>query len=140
MKKIASLLFIVLTLNTFAQTAAKTPAKTAAKSKLTAADIAMCDKDWNIVSVEEWNIVTKPAPEKNKTDMLKLTQDGKFDLVMFGNKKSGTWTKSGQYIYMVDAATKEKINFKVMIAEDKKLKVDHYSDEDGHSIFEYEVK
>ena len=140
MKKIFSIVLTVLTLSTFSQTVAKTTTtKTPAKAKLSAADIMMCDKDWNIVSVEEWGVVTKPPGEKNKTDMLKLTQDGKFEMVMFGTKRVGTWTKSGQYIYFTDEA-KAKISFKVMIAEDKKLKVDHFSDEDGHSIFEYEAK
>ncbi|MGZ4048037.1 MAG: hypothetical protein ACXVPU_08060 [Bacteroidia bacterium] len=148
MKKIVSALLIVLATNAFAQTKTKTTTSkttttaktTTAKPKLSAADITMCDKEWHVVSVEEWDVVTKPPGEKNKNDMLKLTQDGKFDLVMFGNKKSGTWVKSGQYIYMTDAETKQKISFKVLSADATKLRVDHFSDEDGHSIFEYEPK
>ena len=142
MKKISTILLMVLTLNTFAQTAAKTtPAKTTpAKAKLSPADIAMCDKNWNIVSVEEWGVVTKPPGDKNKTDMLKLTQDGKFELIMFGNKKTGTWTKSGASIYFTEDGTKAKFSYKVISSDATKLKVDHFSDEEGHSIFEYEAK
>ena len=139
MKKLVSFMIIVLTLTagiSLAQTAAKTPAK----PKLTPADIMMCDKEWHVISVEEFAVVTKPPGEKNKTDMLKMTQDGKFNMIMFGKERAGTWTKSGQYIYFVDAATKEKINYKVISVEPAKLKVDHFSDEDGHSIFEYEAK
>ena len=145
MKKIFSIALTLAALSTFAQTATKTPAKTTttktpAKVKLSAADIMMYDKDWNIVSVEEWAVVTKPPGEKNKTDMLKLTQDGKYNLVMFGIAKSGNLTKSGQYIYFTDEATKTKFSYKVLSVEEKKLRVDHFSDEDGHSIFEYEAK
>ena len=146
MKKIIGLLSLALTLFTstaFAQAAANTGAakpKTATAPKLTDKDILMCDKNWQVVSVEEWGVVTKPPAEINKTDMLKLTQDGKFELVMFGKKKSGTWTKSGQNIHFSDTESKTKFFYKVLVAEAGKLKVDHYSDEQGHSIFEYEVK
>ncbi len=112
----------------------------AAKPKLTDKDIMMCDKEWHIISVEEWAVVTKPPGEKNKADMLKLSQDGNFDLVLFGNKKSGTWTKSGQYIYFTDAATKEKFNYKVVSVEADKLKVDFRDPDETHSIFEMEAK
>ena len=146
MKKIIGLLSIVLifsTVSAFAQAAASTGAakpKQAAAPKLTDKDILMCDKNWQVVSVEEWGVVAKPPAEINKTDMLKLTQDGKFELIMFGKKKSGTWTKSGQNINFSDTESKTKFFYKVLVAEAGKLKVDHYSDEQGHSIFEYEVK
>ena len=143
-KKIIGLLGLAIILSTtaVAQTATTGAAKpkTAAAPKLTDKDILMCDKNWQVVSVEEWGVVTKPPAEINKTDMLKLTQDGKFELIMFGKKKSGTWTKSGQNIYFTDTETKTKFYYKVIVAEAGKLKVDHYSDEQGHSIFEYEVK
>lgn len=146
MKKIIGLLSIasmLFTATAYAQAAASTGAakpKTATAPKLTDKDILMCDKNWQVVSVEEWGVVTKPPADVNKTDMLKLTQDGKFELIMFGKKKTGTWTKSGQNIYFTDAETKTKFYYKVLVAEAGKLKVDHYSDEQGHSIFEYEPK
>jgi hypothetical protein len=125
-----------------AQTAAKTaPASTAkATPKLTDKDIMMCDKNWQVVSVEEWAVVTKPPGEKNKNDMMKLTQDMKYEVVMFGIKHTGTWKRTGQYIYFTDEGGKFNFNFKVLSIEPTKMKVDHYSDEDGHSIFEYETK
>lgn len=134
---------MLYTTSAFAQAAASTGAakpKQTAAPKLTEKDILMCDKNWNIVSVEEWGVVTKPPADVNKTDMLKLTQDGKFELVMFGKKKSGTWSKSGQNIHFTDTESKTKFFYKVLVSEAGKLKVDHYSDEQGHSIFEYEVK
>lgn len=143
MKKIIGLVSLAMMLGICAQaqTTAKTGAATATTApKLTEKDLMMCDKNWQIVSVEEWGVVTKPPGEKNKTDMLKMTQDGKYELIMFGNKQSGTWTKSGQYIYFTDATAKTKMSYKVILVEANKLKVDHYSDEDGHSIFEYEAK
>lgn len=146
MKKIIGLLSLALMLSAtsaFAQAPATTGAakpKQATAPKLTEKDILMCDKNWQVVAVEEWGVVTKPPADINKTDMLKLTQDGKFELIMFGKKKSGTWTKSGQNIHFTDTETKTKFYYKVLVAEAGKLKVDHYSDEQGHSIFDYEPK
>lgn len=144
MKKVFTLLSIILITGTIqaqtATTGAGKPKPASTTSKLSEKDLLMCDKSWQIVSVEEWGVVTKPPGEKNKTDMLKLTADGKFELIMFGIIHAGTWTKSGQWIYMTDATSKMKISYKVILSEATKLKVDHYSDEDGHSIFEYEVK
>ena len=143
MKKIIGILSLVMlvSISAQAQTTAKTgAAKATSAPKLTEKDIAMCDKNWQIVSVEEWGVVTKPPGEKNKTDMLKMTQDGKYELIMFGKTQSGTWTKSGQYIYFTDAVAKTKMSYKLISVDATKLKVDHFSDEDGHSIFEYEVK
>ena len=144
MKKIIGLMSLAMMLGMSAQaqtatTGAAKP-KTATAPKLTDKDIMMCDKNWQIVSVEEWGVVTKPPGDRNKTDMLKMTQDGKYELIMFGVKQTGTWTKSGQSIYFTNEATKGKMSYKVLIIEANKLKVDHFSDEDGHSIFEYEPK
>ena len=144
MKKLFTFLSIILITYTIqaqtATTGAAKPKPAATATKLSEKDLIMCDKNWQIVSVEEWGVVTKPPGEKNKTDMLKLGTDGKFEMIMFGMSHSGAWTKSGQWIYMTDATSKMKISYKVITAEAAKLKVDHFSDEDGHSIFEYEVK
>jgi len=144
MKKTIGIFSLIITL---ASVTAQTPVKTsptkpkqATAPKLTEKDIMLCDKDWHIVSIEEWGVVTKPPGEKNKTDMLKMSQDGKYELIMFGNKQAGTWTKSGQSIYFTNEVTKGKMSYKILTSDATKLKVDHYSDEDGHSIFEYEVK
>ncbi|MFL5763239.1 MAG: hypothetical protein ACJ77K_04795 [Bacteroidia bacterium] len=136
--------FVLAASASHAQTAGKATPKTApaakAAPKLTDADKMMCDKNWQIVSVEEWAVVTKPPGEKNKNDMMKLTTDMKYDVVMFGIRHTGTWKKTGQYIYFTDDGGAFKFNFKVLSVDATKMKVDHYSDEDGHSIFEYEAK
>lgn len=111
----------------------------ATKAKISDKDLAMCDKEWHVISVEEWGVVSKPG-DKNKNDMLKLGSDGKFSLILFGVAKSGTWTKTGQYIYFVDENTKEKFNYKVVSADAAKLKVDYRDPDETHSIFEMEVK
>lgn len=143
MKKLLTFLSISLVLNSVvlaqASTTAK-PAKTPIKAKLTKTDSLLCGKDWHVVSVEEWAIVSKPPAEINKNDMLTLSLDGTFNLIMFGKSQSGTWSKSGQSIIFKNATTKEEFYFKVLVQEPKKLKVDHFSAEEGHSIFEYEVK
>ena len=142
MKKIIGLLFFALFLNTtlgFAQTpASKT--KQVTKQALSEKDLMMCDKVWQTISVDEWGVVAKPPGEKSLHDMLKLNADGTFELILFGNKKSGTWKKSGEYIYFTDTLTKGKFSYKILIAEASKLKVDHFSEEEGHSIFEMESK
>jgi len=138
MKK-AITLFCLMTFSaviTTAQTATKTPAK----PKLTAKDSMMCGKQWQVISVEEWGVLTKPPGDKNKNDMLLLNLDGTFSLILFGNKKSGTWTKTGQYIYFTDDATKEKFNYKVVSVDPKKIKMDYRDPDETHSIFEYEQK
>lgn len=143
MKKIISTLFILSLLN-FSVAIAQN--KTASKLGSSSApkghnknDSLMCGKEWHLTSLEEWSVVSKPG-DKNKDDMLHMTLDGKYDLIMFGNKKSGTWIRSGVTIYFTDDATKTKFTYKVLSVEEKKLRVDHYSDEEGHSIFEYEPK
>ncbi len=133
MKKIISLFSIFLTLHCFAQTATKTPSK----AKLSEKDIMMCAKEWHIVSLESWGVVSKPD-DKTKNDMLKLMQDGTFNAVLYGNAKSGTWTKAGQYISFVVDSTKEKFNYKVLTIESTKLKVDYLDPDEMHTIFEFQ--
>lgn len=130
-----SLIFIFVSAVSFAQEAVKT---TPAKPKTSGAEL-LVDKNWKIVSVEEWGVVTKPPADRNKNDMLNLTADGKFNLMMHGVQRSGTWIKSGQYIQFTDEA-KKKFGYKIVSSTATNLKVDHFSDEEGHSIFEFEVK
>ncbi len=138
MKKVISIL--CLTAITCSLSFSQTATKAAAKPKLTAKDSMMCGKQWHVVSVEEWAVVTKPPGEKNANDMLLLNLDGTYNLILFGNKKAGTWSKVGQYIYFVDEATKEKFNYKVINVEAKKIKMDYRDPDETHSLFEYELK
>ncbi|MCW3071010.1 MAG: hypothetical protein JWO44_900 [Bacteroidetes bacterium] len=134
-KTISFVCFILLASISFAQT--KTASKLGTSSKLSHNDSVMCSKTWKVTSVEEWQVVTKPPAEKNQNDMLQMTLDGKFNLILFGAKKAGTWSRSGQNIYFLDD-TGVKFSYKVVSVDPKKIKVDHYSDEEGHSIFEME--
>src|ERR1043165_3273393 len=88
MKRILTLsaVFAFVSLTAVAQTTTTTkaaPASAAKAPKLSEKDIMMCDKNWQVISVEEWGVLTKPPGEKDKTDMMKLTQDGKYEGVMF---------------------------------------------------------
>ncbi len=145
MKKLITFLIIAFAFNcsvVLAQTkpaiksTAKPAAKAPAKAKMSKADSLMCDKEWHVTSVEEWAIVTKPPAEINKNDMLKLSLDGTYSLIMFSKPYSGTWSKPGQSITLKGVEG----FFKVLVQEPGKLKLDHFSTEDGHSIFEYEAK
>ncbi|MGQ0829810.1 MAG: hypothetical protein ACT4ON_15595 [Bacteroidota bacterium] len=136
MKKLFTLLSIALVLNTVAFAQTKPAAKTPAKPKMTKADSALCGKDWKIVSVEEWGVVSKPPADNSKNDMLKLSLDGTYSIVMFGKPQSGTWTRSGQSLSLKGTAG----FFKILAQEPAKLRLNHFSEEDGNSIFEYEHK
>jgi|GEM_PF-1598389 hypothetical protein len=138
MKKLLPFLLILITFTSSGQTNGQT-AKVVAKPKLSASDIMMCDKEWHAVSIIEWAVEQKPG-EKNVNDMLKLSQDGTYNLILFGTAKSGTWTKVGQYIYFVDTTTKEKFNYKVVSVEEKKLKIDYRDPDETHTIFMMEPK
>ncbi len=118
----------------------KTNNKLGVQSRLSAKDSMMC-KEWKAINVEEWAVKsTLKEGDKSFNDMLKLSPDGKFEAILLGNKKSGTWTKSGQYLYFTDEATKGKFSYKLISADKNLLKVDHFSEEEGHSIFEMEPK
>jgi hypothetical protein len=72
--------------------------------------------------------------------MLLMTMSGIYELILFGVKKSGTWARSGQNIYFTDVATGQKFSYKILSVEPNKIKVDHFSESEGHSIFEMESK
>lgn len=129
----------LLTINMNAQTAIKPAQKPAPKAKLTSKDSLLCGKHWKVVTIEEWGVINKPN-EKTQNDMLSLNLDGTYSLILFGNKKSGSWTKTGQYIYFTDDATKEKFNYKVINIEKNKLKFDYRDPDETHSIYEMESK
>ncbi len=118
----------------------KTASKPGGSSKLSHSDSLMCGKDWRVTSVEEWAVVTKPPGEKNAGDMLSMSTDMKYNLVLFGKKHSGTWSRAGQYIYFVDEASGEKFNYKVVSVDAKKIKVDYRDPDETHSVFELETK
>jgi hypothetical protein len=132
MKKIIFFLSLLVAVSTTnAQTAAKQPAK----PKFTSKDSLMCGKQWKVVTIEEWGVVNKPN-EKTQNDMLLMNLDGTYNLILFGNKKAGTWSKAGQYIYFTDSATNEKFNYKIISVEKTKLKFDYRDPDETHSIYE----
>lgn len=124
------ILLFAITGNTFAQSQ---------QSKINDKDKILCDKEWHVISVEEWGVVNKPD-DKTRNDILLLKSDGNFQLILFGKEHSGSWTKTGAYIYFVDGTTKEKFNYKVVSTDNDKLKVDYRDPDETHSIFEMEVK
>jgi hypothetical protein len=137
-KTISFVCFILLAGSTFSQT--KTASKLGTSSKLSHNDSVMCSTTWKVTSVEEWAVVSKPPGEKNQDDMLQMTLDGNYHLIIAGAKKAGKWSRSGQSIYFTDEASGQKFSYKVVSVDPTKIKVDHYSDEDGHSLFEMEPK
>jgi len=133
---------LFLTLFVFGASAQTTPVKkpNAVKTVRTPAprDTSLCNKNWLLIAVEEWAVEAKPST-KQADDYLKMTGDGKFKMKRNGEEKAGTWTKTGQYIYFTDEASKEKFNYKVESADAKTLKADYHVS-DMHTLFTYEVK
>ena len=140
MKKQIAFLFIVFAMCSAGVAQTKTASKLGTSLKLSHADSVMCGKEWHVTSVEEWSVVTKPPGQKNATDMLQMGTDKSYTAILFGKKSSGTWSRSGQYIYFTDAAGGEKFSYKVISIDPKKIKVDYRDPDETHSIFEMEVK
>ena len=138
MKILFSILFSAIVFSASAQT---TPAKkTYPKTAKAPAprDTSLCNKNWTLIAVEEWAVEAKPNA-KQVNDFLKMTGDGKFKMKRNGEDKAGTWTKTGQYIFFTDDASKEKFNYKVESADAKTLKADYHVS-DMHTLFTFEVK
>jgi hypothetical protein len=134
------LLFCLCAYSVISLSQTKTASKLGNSSKLSKNDSVMCGKTWKVTSVEESAVITKPPGEKNMNDMLYMSLDGKFEMVLFGEKKAGTWARAGQYINYSDIASGQKLNFKVIKVEQSKLKLDYRNADETHSIFEMEVK
>ncbi|HEV7230929.1 MAG TPA: hypothetical protein VGO45_06360 [Bacteroidia bacterium] len=134
-------LFLTGTFSLSAQTKTGTaPSKTGTAAKPKAAapkDTSLCSKNWILVGTEEFGVESKPT-KKQTGDYLRMTGNGKYSLRRNGEDKSGTWTRSGAYIFFVDEASKEKFNYKVENTEDRKLKVDYHVS-DMHTIFNFEL-
>jgi hypothetical protein len=139
MKKQIAFLFFAFTMCSAVVAQTKTASKLGTSLKLSHTDSVMCGKEWHVTSVEEWSVVTKPPGEKNATDMLQMGTDMTYTAILFGKKSSGTWSRSGQYIYFVSASG-ERFSYKVISVEPKKIKVDYRDPDETHSIFEMEVK
>ncbi len=138
-KQIAFLLFAV-TISSALSAQTKTESKLGTSLKLSHTDSLMCGKEWHVTSVEEWSVVTKPPGEKNAADMLVMGTDKTYMAILFGKKSVGTWSRSGQYIYYVDATSGEKFSYKVIAVDPKSIKVDYRDPDETHSIFVMEVK
>ncbi len=138
MKTLLSFLFSALAFAASAQTA---PAKKMYPKTVKAPaprDTSLCNKNWVLIAVEEWAVEAKPN-KKQADDYLKMTGDGKFKMKRNGEDKAGTWTKTGQYIFFTDDASKEKFNYKVESADAKTLKADYHVS-DMHTLFTYEAR
>jgi hypothetical protein len=92
-----------------------------------------------VTAMEEWGVVSKPS-EKTQNDMLYMSLDGKFESVLLGEKKAGTWSRAGQFINFTDLASGQKFNYKIVSVDPAKIKLDFYSEDNGHTIFEMEPK
>ena len=101
-------------------------------------DTTLCSKNWVLTGTEEFGVESKPT-KTQADDYLWMSGKGTYKLKRNGEDKSGTWTRSGAYIFFTDEASKEKFNYKVESAEEKKLKVDYHVS-DIHTLFQFELK
>lgn len=136
-KHLLILLFSLVISISVAQT--KTASKLGKSSKYSHNDSIMCGKTWHPTLSDEWGVVTPPR-EKNKNDMLQMGLDGKYNLVLFGEKKSGTWSRGGQFIYFTDEASGQKFNYKILDVTPGKIKVEYRDGEETRISFEMEPK
>ena len=143
MKK-TSLLFTVVTFAAFALSAQTTkPAAHKAPVKAVKAaaprDTSLCSKNWVLIQTEEFGVESKPTNVQAE-DYLWMSGRGSFKLKRDGVEKSGTWTRSGAFIFFTTGdAAKEKFNYKVESAEEKKLKVDYHVG-DIHTFYTFELR
>jgi hypothetical protein len=137
MKNLIFLFCLLIAGSSFSQT--KTASKLGNSAKISKNDSIICSKTWIVTAIEEWGVVSKPS-EKTQNDMLYMSLDGKFELVLLGEKKAGTWSRAGQYINFTDLASGQKFNYKIVSVDPAKIKLDFYSEDNGHSIFEMEPK
>ncbi|MCW3085189.1 MAG: hypothetical protein JWP12_2555 [Bacteroidetes bacterium] len=140
MKKQITFLFLAAIMSSALVAQTKTASKLGTSLKLSHTDSLMCGKEWHVISVEEWSVVTKPPGEKNATDMLQMGTDMTYTAILFGKKSSGTWSRSGQYIYFVNPASGDKFSYKVIAVDPKSIKVDYRDPDETHSIFVMEAK
>lgn len=139
MKKLVLLLSITFIAGISVSNAqTKTANKLGTSSRLSHNDSLMCNKTWQIFEVEENGVASEPA-EKNENDMLVMKIDGTFNAILLGNKKAGTWSRSGQFIYFVEDSG-EKFSYKIVSVEKKKIKVDYKNPDETHSIFVMKAK
>jgi hypothetical protein len=117
----------------------KTSSKLGKSSKLSKNDSLMCAKEWKTVSVTEQGKKSKPG-DKYKDDMLSMNLNGKFNLILSGNKKSGTWSRAGQFLYFVDSLSGDKISYQVLEVEPKKIKLEYHDSNQVQSVFEMKAK
>jgi hypothetical protein len=143
MKKV-SILFAVFIAASFCMSAQKTkPAASRAPVKTikpaTPKDTSLCSKSWGLTLIEEFGVESKPT-KTQADDYLWMSGKGSFKLKRDGVEKTGTWTRSGAFIFFTTGdAVKEKFNYKVESAEEKKLKVDYHVG-DIHTLYTFELR
>lgn len=113
----------------------KTSNKLGKNSKLSKNDSIMCAKEWKVTSVIEEGKKGKPG-DKHKDDMLSMNLNGKFNLVLAGSKKAGSWSRAGQYLYFSDSLNGEKISYQVIEVESKKIKLEYHDVNQKQTVFE----
>jgi hypothetical protein len=138
------LLIAVFTIAYFclsAQTAKPTIHKTPFKTVKPAApkDTSLCSKNWGLTLIEEFGVESKPT-KTQADDYLWMSGKGSFKLKRDGMEKSGIWTRNGAFIFFTTGdAAKEKFNYKVESAEEKKLQVDYHVG-DIHTLYTFELR
>lgn len=125
--------------STKAGTATQSPTKatkTTTASSAPAPSLADCyiNKTWKLNQVEKFGISKDPSDDM-KNDMLLLSNDGTFKMVIKGVEKTGTWTR-GTWMSLKPADGSEVLPVKIESCEGKTLKAD-WRDGDTHNHFTY---
>lgn len=145
MKKTLMLSFaLFLASAVLAQTKTSTKTGTATKApvggttRAVTATPADCyiNKTWKLTQVERFG-VTKSPNDAQKNDMIMLSNDGTFKMVIDGVEKTGTWTR-GSWMSLKPADGGPLMPVKIESCEGTTFKID-YRDEDVHNHFTYSL-
>jgi hypothetical protein len=94
------------------------------------------NKTWKLTKVEKFGITKDPGDDM-KGDMLSLSNDGTFKMVIKGVEKTGTWSR-GSWMSLKPSDGSEMLPVKIESCEGSTLKVD-WRDGDTHNHFTYSL-
>lgn len=118
--------------------ATKAPNDGSAKPKNVNSTLSDCyiDKVWKLTQVERFSVIKAPNDEQQK-DMILLSKDGTFKMVINGVEKTGAWIR-GSWLTLKPADGSASLPVKIESCEGSILKID-WRDEDVHNHFTYSL-
>lgn len=123
---------------TTSATSGSTSSGTMSSTTASSAGACYVGKKWKLTKIEKFG-VEKPPGEDQKNDMLILSADGTFSVVLKGIEKAGTYTKSGSWLNLKPSDGSEALPYKIEACDASTLKAD-WRDGDTHNHFFYSAQ